>query len=82
LIHFPGAVTLKSNQRRDIHPQLRKAMGPTLVKQGRRIKGFVFPTDNGFAYAFGKPSQPGGYVAFYGIQPLTKDQAIQKVQNQ
>lgn len=29
----------------------------TLVKNGNRIKGFVYENSQGFWYAFGKPSQ-------------------------
>jgi len=31
--------------------------GQLIFKQGRKIRGFIFQTKNGFAYAFGKPSQ-------------------------
>lgn len=36
----------------------------TLVKNGKKIKGFVFQKNDGsFWYAFGKPSQ-NNYIAF------------------
>ena len=38
-------------------------MQKTLVKNGNRIKGFVYKNKDGYWYAFGKPSQDN-YIAF------------------
>jgi hypothetical protein len=55
-------------------------MKPELIKEGRRVKGFVWDSPAGWKYAFGTPSQPGGYIAFGGNkEPLTKEQAIERI---
>lgn len=55
-------------------------MKTELVKSGRKTKGFVWHDGNGWSYAFGSPGQLGGYIAFNGNkQPLTKEQAIQRI---
>ena len=35
-----------------------------LFKKQNKIVAFIFENKNGFNYAFGKPSQQGGYIAF------------------
>jgi hypothetical protein len=35
----------------------------TIIKRGKRIKGFVYKDEKGWWYAFGKPSQDC-YIAF------------------
>lgn len=54
--------------------------GKILVKQARRIVGFAWETRNeGWAYAFGKPSQ-SEYLAFCGDKsPLSREQAIERI---
>lgn len=37
-----------------------------LFKKQNKIIAFIFEDKNGFNYAFGTPSQLGGYIAFYG----------------
>ena len=55
-------------------------MKAELIRDGRRVRGFVWDSPAGWKYAFGSPSQPGGYIAFEGKdQPLTKEQAISRV---
>lgn len=39
-------------------------MDKHLVKQGRKIKGFVYQSNGQWWYAYGTPSQQGGYIAF------------------
>lgn len=43
--------------------------GKQVLKQGRKILGFVFEDKNGWAYAFGSPNQIGGYIAFSPGRP-------------
>ena len=38
-------------------------MKKTIVRNGKRIKGFVYENSNGYWYAFGKPSQ-NNYISF------------------
>lgn len=51
-----------------------------LCKKDNRIIAFIFEDKNGFNYAFGKPSQIGGYIAFYGNnKPLTLEDAKNRI---
>ena len=47
----------------------------TLIKQGRRIVGFVYPQGDNWAYAYGSPSQ-ASWIAF---TTDSKQDAVNKV---
>ena len=51
------------------------AMEKTIVKQNKKIKGFVFKNNNGWWYVFGKPTQ-SSYISFSCEDKKTGIEAI------
>lgn len=52
-----------------------------LCKDGNKIIAFVdYNEKNGYSYAFGKPSQIGGYISFYSNgNPFTLEEAKNRI---
>lgn len=53
-----------------------------LLKEGRKIKGFVTKAGPGYGYAFGKPSQPSYLVFSKNEGHYTLEEAKEKLLNQ
>jgi len=52
-----------------------------LCKKDNKIVAFIeYNKKDGFSYAFGKPSQKGGYISFYSShEPFTIDEAKSRI---